>query len=98
MRPRLRRIWHCRCRLLSGTLTPRGVQPLPCSGFSFFMDNATKDTVNQIVVVGGGSAGWITAGLIAADYAGQADQSGQAVRVTLIESPRVKTIGVGEPQ
>jgi tryptophan halogenase len=45
--------------------------------------------LRQIVIVGGGSAGWLSAGVIAADHAG-------AVQVTLIESPEVAPIGVGE--
>ncbi|MDJ0758224.1 MAG: tryptophan 7-halogenase [Woeseiaceae bacterium] len=45
----------------------------------------------KIVIVGGGSAGWLTAGLLASEY-GQ----GSGVSVTLVESPDVKTIGVGE--
>lgn len=49
--------------------------------------------VNRIVIVGGGSAGWLTAGLIASEYAGSGDNG---VSVTLVESPDVKTIGVGE--
>ena len=47
----------------------------------------------NIVIVGGGSAGWITAGLLASQH-GRA--GGGHVEVTLIESPDVKTIGVGE--
>lgn len=49
--------------------------------------------VRSIVIVGGGSAGWITAGLIAAHHRTH-DPDG--VQVTLIESPNVPTIGVGE--
>lgn len=49
--------------------------------------------VSRIVIVGGGSAGWLTAGLIASEYAGSGEQG---VSVTLVESPDVKTIGVGE--
>ena len=45
------------------------------------------------MIVGGGSAGWIMAGLIASEYAGG---PGQSISVTLVESPDVKTIGVGE--
>jgi tryptophan halogenase len=49
--------------------------------------------IRSIVIVGGGSAGWIAAGRIAAKH-----QSNQAngIQVTLIESPYIKTIGVGE--
>ncbi len=53
------------------------------------MDNPIK----KIVIVGGGSAGWLTAGLLAAEH--QAKQ-GQSIDITLIESANVKTIGVGE--
>jgi len=44
--------------------------------------------IRRIVIVGGGSAGWLTAGIIAADHPG--------LQVTLIESPDVAPIGVGE--
>lgn len=44
-----------------------------------------------IVVVGGGSAGWLTAALLAADH-----QADPLVNITLIESASVPTIGVGE--
>ncbi|MBT8131480.1 MAG: tryptophan 7-halogenase, partial [Gammaproteobacteria bacterium] len=49
--------------------------------------------VKQVVVVGGGAAGWITAGVIAAQHDANLDTG---VAVTLIESPTVATIGVGE--
>lgn len=45
----------------------------------------------HIVIVGGGAAGWITAGRLAAKHG---PESG--VTVTLVESPDVKPIGVGE--
>ena len=48
--------------------------------------------VRSVVVVGGGTAGWITAARIAARH--HTDAGG--VRVTLIESPNIPTIGVGE--
>lgn len=48
---------------------------------------------SKVVIVGGGTAGWITAGLIAAEWGRRADGE---VDVLLIESPDVKTIGVGE--
>ena len=44
-----------------------------------------------IVVVGGGSAGWLTAALLAADH-----QADPRINITLIESASVPTIGVGE--
>ncbi|MDX5407053.1 MAG: tryptophan 7-halogenase [Chromatiaceae bacterium] len=45
----------------------------------------------NIVVVGGGSAGWLTAAVLAADH-----QTDPLVSITLIESASVPTIGVGE--
>ena len=51
------------------------------------------DTIKHIVIVGGGTAGWLTAGLLASEHGGQGPD---AVQVTLVESPDVKTIGVGE--
>jgi flavin-dependent dehydrogenase len=45
----------------------------------------------EIVVLGGGSAGWLTASIIAAEHR----ESGN-VNVHLVESPDVPTIGVGE--
>jgi len=49
--------------------------------------------VNRIVIVGGGTAGWLAACLIAARSDPHADAP---MSVTLIESPDVPTIGVGE--
>ena len=46
--------------------------------------------VKHVVVVGGGAAGWITAGLIAAEHCAA------EMQVTLVESPDVGPIGVGE--
>jgi len=51
------------------------------------------DAVRRVVVLGGGSAGWITAALLAAEHAGP--ESG-AIEFTLIESPNTPAIGVGE--
>ncbi|MBB1086986.1 tryptophan 7-halogenase [Lysobacter sp. SG-8] len=53
----------------------------------------SEEAVRHIVILGGGSAGWLVAGLIAADHA---TASGAGLAVTLIESPDVATIGVGE--
>jgi hypothetical protein len=52
-----------------------------------------SDSVRKIVIVGGGSAGWLTAGLLASQLTGDADAP---IEITLVESPDVKTIGVGE--
>ena len=45
------------------------------------------------MIVGGGAAGWITANTIAAECSGHEDPR---LRVVLVESPNVPTIGVGE--
>lgn len=49
-------------------------------------------TVSKIVVVGGGTAGWLTACSIAAEHVSPDSN----VEVTLVESPDIPTIGVGE--
>jgi tryptophan 7-halogenase len=51
------------------------------------------ELVSHVVVVGGGSAGWLTAGLIAAEHR---DRHGPTLRVSVVESPDVPAIGVGE--
>ncbi|WP_298636853.1 tryptophan halogenase family protein [uncultured Umboniibacter sp.] len=52
-----------------------------------------SQTVTHIVIVGGGTAGWLSAALLAAS-AQNAPQ--YPLRVTLVESPNIPTIGVGE--
>ncbi|HZV65759.1 MAG TPA: tryptophan halogenase family protein [Telluria sp.] len=51
-----------------------------------------SSTVKQIVIVGGGSAGWLVAGVLAAEHRAAAG----GLQVTLIESPDIPPIGVGE--
>jgi len=51
------------------------------------------EAVGEVVIVGGGSAGWLTAGVIAAEHR---DRNGPTLRVTVVESPDVPAIGVGE--
>ncbi|MDT0604357.1 tryptophan halogenase family protein [Thalassotalea castellviae] len=48
--------------------------------------------IKSIVVLGGGSAGWLTACLIAAKHVNE----NSPFSVTLVESPNIPTIGVGE--
>ncbi|MGK7295096.1 MAG: tryptophan halogenase family protein [Candidatus Wenzhouxiangella sp. M2_3B_020] len=56
------------------------------------MSHESAHPVRKLVVVGGGTAGWLTAGLIAARHtAGE-----PRIAVTLVESPQIGTIGVGE--
>jgi len=49
--------------------------------------------VTHIVIVGGGTAGWLTAGIIAARHRGRMPGG---FTVTLVESPDTPAIGVGE--
>lgn len=49
--------------------------------------------VNHVVIVGGGTAGWLTACILAADHR---TASGEGLKVTLIESPAIPILGVGE--
>ena len=50
--------------------------------------------VKAVVIIGGGTAGWLTAGIIAARH--QARMKSGSFSVTLIESPDIRFIGVGE--
>lgn len=52
-----------------------------------------NNPVKKIVIVGGGSAGWLTAGVIAADHIVNKETG---IEVILIESPDIASIGVGE--
>lgn len=56
------------------------------------MNDQNLHRINEIVIVGGGSAGWLTAGVLAAEYL----SGDRGLKVTLIESPDVPTVGVGE--
>ena len=48
-----------------------------------------------VVIVGGGSAGWLTAGIIAAKHS-PAENGDAGTRIILLESPDVANLGVGE--
>ncbi len=52
-----------------------------------------NNVLKKITIVGGGTAGWLTAGIIAAEH--QANDK-YGIQLTLIESPDVNTVGVGE--
>ena len=57
------------------------------------MNKKTK----KLVIVGGGTAGWLTAGIIAAEHSiNSADGESAGFQLTLVESPDIATIGVGE--
>lgn len=49
--------------------------------------------IRNIVIVGGGNAGWLTAGVIAAEHMANNENG---INVTLVESPDVNPVGVGE--
>ncbi len=52
-----------------------------------------NNKLKHIAIVGGGTAGWLTAGILAAEHH---SLHKKGVKVSLIESPEVKTVGVGE--
>src|SRR6202000_1414429 len=67
---------------------------VPWRLLSFMRDNVDMtQRIQSIVIVGGGTAGWLTAGIIAARHQGRM-KSGFSV--TLIESPNIPIIGGGE--
>lgn len=49
-----------------------------------------RNKLNSICIVGGGTAGWMAASLLSSAL------KGSSVRIVLIESPDIATIGVGE--
>lgn len=49
--------------------------------------------IKKVVILGGGAAGWLTAGVIASEHCAS---SPHGISVTVVESPEVSTIGVGE--
>ena len=52
-----------------------------------------QGVIRKVVIIGGGTAGWITAALLAAQHRGSGTRD---LDVVLIESPDIPTIGVGE--
>ncbi len=53
------------------------------------------DQISEITIVGGGTAGWLTAAFLIRYLNFRADKE-KNTKITLIESPNVPTIGVGE--
>ncbi|MDP4983802.1 tryptophan halogenase family protein [Pseudoalteromonas tunicata] len=49
--------------------------------------------VNQVVIIGGGTAGWLTAAVLSSQLQ---STNKEAVQVTLVESPNIPILGVGE--
>ncbi len=59
------------------------------------MNNSTNTSSKQrIVIVGGGTAGWLTAAIVAAKHKIAKGQCG--LDITLVESSDIPTVGVGE--
>lgn len=52
--------------------------------------------VRHITIVGGGTAGWLAATMLSAFFGVRKNAGPDAMRITLIESPSVPTVGVGE--
>lgn len=57
------------------------------------MDGMTN-RIENVTIVGGGTAGWLSAIMLATFMNGRRD--GPPVRITLIESPNIPSVGVGE--
>src|SRR5262245_59860945 len=53
-----------------------------------------SNQIKHVTIVGGGTAGWLTALMLNADL--NNDTKERRIKVTVIESPTVPTIGVGE--
>ncbi len=51
------------------------------------------EAVGHVIIVGGGTAGWLTAAMIAAHHS---SHKSEGLMVTLVESSEIPTIGVGE--
>lgn len=52
------------------------------------------NSIRKVVIVGGGTAGWLTANILASQLSTQKDAHG--IDICLVESPDIPTIGVGE--
>ncbi|WP_440906663.1 tryptophan halogenase family protein (plasmid) [Catenovulum sp. SX2] len=52
-----------------------------------------NNAISSVIIVGGGNAGWITAAILANKLK---NKCAGRVSISLIESPNIKTIGVGE--
>ena len=48
--------------------------------------------MDNVIIVGGGSSGWLSACILASQFS----KRNLSIKITLIESPTIKTIGVGE--
>jgi 2-polyprenyl-6-methoxyphenol hydroxylase-like FAD-dependent oxidoreductase len=57
------------------------------------MEQALNQSIKRIVIVGGGSAGWLTCAVLAAEHCANKENG---MEITLVESPDVNIVGVGE--
>ena len=55
-----------------------------------------QKTINKIVIAGGGTAGWLAAGVIASHHQPSSANANGAPQIYLVESSDIPTIGVGE--
>ncbi|CAN0479942.1 unnamed protein product, partial [Discosporangium mesarthrocarpum] len=53
-----------------------------------------SEPIRNLTIVGGGTAGWLSAAMISASRNGASDA--EPLNITLIESPTIPTVGVGE--
>jgi tryptophan halogenase len=53
-----------------------------------------NNKIQRVVILGGGTAGWLTAGIIAAEH--HIADSKEGFQLSIVESPDISTIGVGE--
>ena len=58
------------------------------------MADTNPNAIRKIVIVGGGSAGWICASMLAHFFRKDGPQKG-ACEIELIESEQIGTVGVG---
>src|SRR5258705_4927837 len=72
---------------MTATLFNQSYRPLPTQGRD---PSSAPPVVRRIVIVGGGSAGWMTALIFARSLLPK------GVEITVVESPTVGIIGVGE--
>lgn len=67
---------------------------LPAFQFMKTTHTSDKRDLQNIVILGGGTAGWITAGVIAATH--RKNSTSSSVQITLVEAPSIPIAGVGE--
>src|SRR5579863_3686526 len=59
-----------------------------------WVGNSMSNGIEHITIVGGGTAGWLTALILNAHL--NKDLTQRPVKIAVIESPKIPTIGVGE--